>query len=307
MFGLSAGKTTLADQESHDSEELVSHRARLQRWMVVAGLSKDWEIEKLRWANDPSPIAMEDHKALLLELRFLFEGMDQAGEDKRFQQSLEAYQSAHGEAAPERIFYKLIHECHVSRQEAVVTFRVLQRDYVVFFDPAIGEPRMQLKTDRSYSTEVPLELPGIATGRQTLLRAATVPDRRALSGLIETFVREYFTAANHKANLATPKFDPDNVQNRDHDHVGFTISGVKSQILTSKKYWEQIEISLDMVQAPSGLKLLCHIDGYYASGIGPRLPDDDAYEDMRKGFQGQLITFTDGFLSQLQKRIEKGS
>jgi hypothetical protein len=283
-----------------------SHEASLNRWLEVSGLSKDWELEKLRWGPDPSPIAAENHQALRLELRFRNESTNQEEEDKRFQQHLATYQADYGEAAPQRIFNKLIHECHVSVRDSAITLRVLQRDYVVFFDPA-GGLLMQPKGDRSYAKEVPLELPAIATGTQMRgLGTANNPDRRALSALIGNFVRDYFTGVNRKANMPEPTFDPDDVDNRDHDHIGFVITGIRGQILTGQKYWEQLEISLDVVQAPSGLKLLCHIDGYYAGGMGNNRPSPEAYQDMRKQFQGPLKAFSDRVLLELQKRIAAG-
>jgi hypothetical protein len=309
MFILSAGPATVAAQATREPEALAPHKASLQRWLAQADLSKDLAVEKLRWDSHPAPDAAKNQEALRLELRFLTKDTDQAAEDKRFQQFLERYQTAYGETALERVFYKLIHECQVTRQEAAVTIRVIQKDYVLFFDPATADLRLQAKADRSIPKEVPLDLSrSAATGRsQASLGTLQATDRRALTGAIDGFLRDYFGAANHKANLPGPKFDPDDVQNRDHDHVGFVVRGIKSQVLTQRNYWEEIEISIDVVQAPSGLKLMCHIDGYYAGGIGSRLPDEDAYEDMRKTYKGQLKTFADGLLLQLQRRIETGS
>jgi len=289
------------------SDPLVSHQTKLEHWLALAGLSKYWVIEKLRWGSNPSPIATDNHDVLRLELRLRDVSGDQNTGDQEFQRHLDAYEREYGESAPERIFYRLIHECQVGRRDAVVTLRIVRQDYVVFFDPARGEVLLQPREDRSISREVPLDLTSLATGPrlQSSLRTANLPDRQALSESMRAFLRDYFTSANRRANMPDPKFDSE-IDNRDHDHVGFVISGIKSQVLRSRNYWEMIDISLDVVQAPSGVKLLCHIDGYYAGGLGRRLPDEDAYEDMRKGFQDQLRIFADGLLSQLQKRIETG-
>lgn len=309
IFNFSVGATTFPARATHDAGALAAHKASLQRWLAQVDLSRDLKVEKLRWGSDPAPKAAENQEALRLELRFLTNATDQNTEDKRFNQFLDRYQTAYGETALERVFYKLIHECQVGPQEAVITIRVVERDHVVFFDPATAELLMQFKADRSIPKEVPLQLPRAASaGRlQTSLGTSNAPDRRALTGLIDSFVRDYFTAANRQAHLSGPKFAPDGVENRDRDHVGFIVSGIKSQVLTTKNYWEEIEISIDVVEAPSGLKLVCHIDGYYAGGVGSKLPDEEAYEDMRKGYQGQLQTFVDGFLSRLQNHIETGS
>jgi len=303
VLALNARGSARVAQANEDSGERALHRARLEHWLSVAGLSDDWEIEKLRWGSDPSPAATGNHQVLRLELRFRREG----GEGKEFLHSLESYQATYGDSAPGRVFFQLIHECHAGLREAVVTLRVVQRDYVVFFDPLRGDLSMQPRTDRSYSKEVPLELPKSATAGalQASLGTLANPNRRALSALIDSFLHDYFRSANRQANMAEPRIDPDDVENRDHDHVGYVVSGIRSQVLKDRQNWEKVEISLYVVQAPSGLKLLCHFDGYYAAGRGRHLPEDDAYEDMRKEFQNQLKGFADGFLLQLQKRIEK--
>ena len=304
IFVLSLGALVqpIAAQATDDSGERALHRARLEHWLAVVGLSDAWEIEKLRWGPDPSPTATTHHEVLRLELRFSRGGGDQGVEDKEFLRSLESYQATYGDSAPERIFYQLIHECHVGLREAVVILRVVRTDYMVFFDPGIGDLSMQPRTDRSYSREVPFELPKIAAGSglQASLGTLANPDRRAISALVDTFLHDYFKNANRQANMSEPRIDPDDVENRDHDHVGYVISGIRGQVLKDRQNWEKIEISLNVVQAPSGMKLLSHFDGYFAVGMGHHLPDDDAYEDMRKNFRDQLKGFADGFLLQLQ-------
>jgi len=305
---LTGAATTFASQSARDSEALGSHRANLRQWLQRAELANDLEVEKLRRALNPATDAANPHEVFQLELRFLTQDTDQEESNTRFEQFLDQYRAKYDESLPERIFYRLIHECQLSRQEAAVTIRVAQRDYVIFFDSATAHLVMKARVDRSISKEVPLDL-SRSVGSDwppTTLVAAQIPDRRALASLVESFLCNYFRAANRRANMSEPRFVPDDVENRDHDHVGFIVSGVKSQVLTTKNYWEEIEISIDVVQAPSGLKLVCHIDGYYAGGIGSKLPDEDAYEDMRRNYSAQLRSFADYILLKLQKRIETG-
>jgi hypothetical protein len=305
---LSVAMSSLASQ-GPCTEDSTSHTTSLRHWMETVALGDRLELEKLRWVSHLAGDSEKSRDALQLDLRFLTEGSSQENEDSRFRDFLDGYSTTYGETVPERVFYKLVHECGISRQDAIVTIRIVRKDYVIFTDPATSELAVRTRADRGISKEVPLELPShVATGQPSALSITPrTLDRRAVATLIDSFLRDYFRAANRRANLPEPIFNPDDVENRDHDHVGFVVHGLKSQVLTSNNYWEEIELSIDLVQAPSGVKLVCHVDGYYAGGIGRKAPDESAYEDMRRSYFPQLKTFTDGLLLQLQKHIEAGS
>ncbi len=304
---LSVAMISLASQ-GPCTEDLTFHTTSLRHWMETVTLGDSLELEKLRWVSHLVSDSGKSQDALQLDLRFLTEGSSQEDEDSRFQDFLDGYSTTHGETVPERVFYKLVHECGIGQQDAIVTVRVVRKDYVIFIDPATSELAVRTRTDRGISKEVPLDLPSHAAIGQpaTLSVTPRALDRRALTMLIDSFLRDYFRVANRRTNLPEPIFSPDDVENRDHDHVGFVVRGLKSQVLTSKNYWEEIELSIDLVQAPGGVKLICHVDAYYAGGIGSKAPDESAYEDMRRSYFPQLKTFTDGLLLQLQRHIEAG-
>lgn len=53
-----------AAQTSHDPEALVRYKASLQRWLAQMDLSRDVELEKLRWGSHPDSDAGENEEAI---------------------------------------------------------------------------------------------------------------------------------------------------------------------------------------------------------------------------------------------------
>jgi hypothetical protein len=263
------------------------------------------KVEELHWADHPGPSAAVPKRVLLLE--FLFKGptTNQAAEDKRFLEFCDRYQAAYGATVAERLFYRLLHEGGAGRTETVVTINVVESTYIISSDPATGDLAVNFKSDRAVPVNVPLDLPKSANLGRVSAPVGAATDRRALTAIIDQFLHEHFAAANRQARLPEPRLNPDQQgHNPDYDHVGFTVSGIRGQVLKSENAWERLEISLNVVQAPAGWKLIGFVDGFYAKGLGRSEPGEDEYKQMRGGYSGPLTTFTGNLTTELQRRIE---
>lgn len=305
------GTMSLSARAGCDVASLPLHRDALQTWLTRTGLSGDLEVAKLRWTSDPSREQSDERDTLQLELLFRTQGTAQAKEDIRFWQFSEQYRLAYGTTGPERVFYKLVHECSMSPGKVALLISVLNRDYVFFLRLASAELMMQAKADRStVRLELPLNLPKfeVAGTLKQPVNGQHRLDMHALPNLIETFLLEHFNAANLAAGLPRPTlhFDPPAGPSA-VPHVGVIVTGIRGQVTGSDKFWEELEISIDVVSASEHPVLLCYFDGSSAAGVLGHQPSHESYEDMRKDYQDQLKRFADDLLRALNKRILAGA
>ena len=74
-------------------------------------------------------------------------------------------------------------------------------------------------------------------------------------------------------------------------------------MIPDSKYWEHLEISIDLDEAPQTRRAVCHLDGGYAAGLGFRLPAADGYTDIMNEHRSDLERFADMLMRALQEHL----
>jgi hypothetical protein len=286
--------------------DLQSARRALETWLEQDRLFEHLELAKLRLSPAPSPQKNDpDEKSLHLDLRF--RAADNQTDDaiKQFTGFLNRYQAANGISLPETVFYKLIHSSDWPRSDAVVTFIVVEDRFDVSLDPGSRQlvfRQMQQRGTVRQVIDISLLAGNKAAGaNQVTLRSSAAASASVLPQQIEKFLSTYFVEANRTAHLKDPdiKYEP-----QEPDYVGMKVTGVKSQVLPTNKYWEKLEISFELKPAPEGQKAVCYLSAEYASGLFGRLPSDDDYSAID---EARLRDFTGNLLRKLQVHLSRST
>ena len=277
----------------------------LQLWLDQTRLSEHLDLAKLRLSSPPSPLVNDKgERSLQLDLRF--RGADTPDEAvKQLTSFLNQYQAAKGLSLPEAVFYQLIHSCDWPRNDAVVTFIVVEDRFDIFLDTDSHELLFHQTQQRGPVRQF-INIPLLAASKgggsnQITVTSSKAPGADALPQEIEDFLEGYFIEANRAAHLKDPEFS---YEPREPDYLGMKVKGVKGQVLASDKYWEKLEMSFELKPAPNGQKVVCYLSGEYGSGILGRLPNDDDYAAID---EAKLRDFTGNLLRKLQDRISRST
>jgi len=278
----------------------------LQTWLDQTGLSEHLDLAKLRLSSPPSPLVNDkDERSLQLDLRFREADSKPDEAAKQFTAFLNQYQAEKGVSLPEAVFYRLIHSCDWPRNDAVVSFIVVEDRFDISLYPDSHELRFRQTQQRGLVRQVidiPLPAASKAGGaNQITVKSTRAPSAGALPQEIEDFLKRYFIEANRAAHLKDPEFS---YEPQEPDYLGMKVKGLKGQVLASDKYWEKLEISFELKPAPDGDKVVCYLSGEYASGILGRLPSDDDYAAID---EAKLRDFTGNLLYKLQDRLSRST
>lgn len=273
----------------------------LQTWLDETRLSEHLELTRLRLSSSPSLVSDKDERSLQLDLRF--RGADTRPDEaiKQFTIFQNQYQAAKGISLPEAVFYQLIHSCDWPRNDAVVTFIVVEDRFEISLDPDSHELVFRQTQQRGSVRQV-INIPLVAASKaggtnQIIVKSARAPGANTLPQAIESFLKGYFVDANKAAHLKEPEFS---YEPQEPDYLGMKVKGVKGQVLASDKYWEKLEISFELKPAAGGQKVVCYLSGEYASGIFGRLPSDDDYSAID---EAKLRDFESNLLRKLQDHL----
>lgn len=288
-------------------QEQTSEQARkieaLSQWAEAAHLTAEWQFpHQLRQSEHPSGKG----DAWTLDLRFVVPPGERGGdrENQKFEQFLARYQADQGLSFPDKLFYKFIQIFDLKREEAVVHFNVGTRDFAAFVDPSSGLLVFQLEPTRfereSDVVRVPQVLSKSRSLATTMQKPAVEPD---WPGKVRGFLEDYFRKANRSAGLPQPRIDPDCSGN----HVGLKVSGLRGQALPDGKYWEKIQLEIDVWKMPEGVQLSANIDGTYAAGLrSGAVPTDYPYY-MDHGYPNQLRDFSKTLFDKLKRALATGA
>jgi hypothetical protein len=278
----------------------------MQTWLNQTRISEHLELTKLRLNSPQSPLVNDkDKRSLQLDLRF--RGADTKPDEavKQFTTFLNQYQAGKGVSLPETVFYQLIHSCDWPRDDAVVTFIVVEDRFDISLDPDSHELVFRETQQRGPVRQV-INIPLLAASKagganQITVKSTKAPSADALPQEIENFLKGYFVEANRAAHLKDPEFS---YEPQELDYLGLKVKGVKGQVLASDKYWEKLEISFELKPASDGQKVVCYLSGEYASGIFGRLPSDDDYAAID---EAKLRDFTGNLLRKLQDHLSRST
>lgn len=278
----------------------------MQVWLDQAGLSEQLELAKLRFSSPRSPLVNDkNERSLQLDLRFRGADENPVEAVKQFDAFLNKYQAGKGVSLPEVVFYHLIHSCDWPRNDAVVTFIVVEDRFDISLDSSSHELVFRQTQQRGPVRQVfNILLPTPSAGgraNQITVRSTGSPNADALPKVIEDFLKGYFVEANRAAHLKDPEFS---YEPQEPDYLGMKIKGMKGQVLASDKYWEKLEFSFEFKPAPDGQKVVCYLSGEYASGIFGRLPSDDDYSAID---ETKLRDFTGNLLRKLQDHLSRST
>ncbi len=275
----------------------------LSEWAKASHLTAEWQFPRqLRQAGHPAG----QGDAWTLDVRFLVPPGER-GEDReyqRFEQFLARYQADQGLSFPDKLFYKFIQIFDLKREEAAVHFQVGSRDFAAFVDPSSGALVFQPGSTRfdreSDIVKVPQVLSKTRSLAATVQKPAVEPD---WPGKVRAFLEDYFRNANRRDGLPEPRIYPDCSGN----HVGLKVSGLRGQALPDGKYWEKIQLEIDVWKVPEGIQLSANIDGAYAAGLRGAAAPSDYPEYMDHDYPNQLRDFSKTLFDKLKRALATGT
>jgi hypothetical protein len=286
--------------DSHSPEALALVRSSVDRWPQSRSLASAFELQKVRWArraDDPAA------KWLKLELRFVTQDTDQDLEDRRFVDVLKQFQEANGTSLAESLLYKLVHLADVKRSDAQVSIAVLEHTYALERDPDSG--RMIFGPTFIRQLRRTVALPGWAEVANSRRQQASVPGTvqpGVLRDLVESFLQDFFARKNSEAGLPAPQLL---LKPLEPDFVGMEVFGIRKLVIPDSKFWEHLEISIDLDETAQGRRAVCHLDGGYAPGVfgWGGLPAADGYTDIMNEYRSDLERFADMLMRALQEHL----
>ncbi len=288
-------------------QERTSDQARkieaLSQWAEASRLTAAWQFpHQLRKAAHPSG----EGDAWTLDVRFIAPAGDQ-GEDReypKFEQFLARYQADHGLSFPDRLFYKFIQILDLNREEEAVYFYVGAREFAAFADPSSGQLVFQQRTTRFTRESDVLKIPQIPSKTRSLTTTVQEPAAEPdWPGKVRTFLEDYFQKANSGAGLPAPRIVPDCGGN----HVGLKISGLRKQVIPDGRYWEKLQLELDVWKVAEGIQLSANIDGAYAAGLRGSAVPTDYPEYMDHDYPNQLRDFSKTLFDKLKRALITGA
>jgi hypothetical protein len=301
LFALIVGPTSnvmAADPQTREGRATIA--SQLTQWLQADGLAQQIELQKLRWGSRiDNPLA----RWLKLELRFRAQSTDQAQEDRRFEQLLSQYQGVAGSDLPQTLFYKLAHAAGLPRGDLYVAIAILGRSLEVFLDRSSGQLLVRTADDRVIRRSVPLVLTSLAgkAGANSVVLGGQNPSLE-LARQVQYVLSQYFERMNRLAGLPAPRLS---LSPLEPNYSGIDVEGVRQLVITDKRYWERLQVSIELHQEAGQIRAVCYLDGKYAAGLGTRLPTDDAYADMDPSYRTQLERFVASLLQKLQADLNQ--
>jgi hypothetical protein len=271
----------------------------IDSWFVTSGLSDNFRVKKVRLVSRRESTSA---RWLALEVQFVTASTNQDEEDRRFQYSIKEYRGIAGLTFPEKLFYKFVHVSGVPRTDAVVYLNVLENVYEILYDRKQKQIVFRESEGRFIRKSIALD----KIIQPFPNRKAEVPISTGLAAWdvaprVQNFLRDYFLSKNREAGLPPPQFILRPVET---DYAAVDVQGIRKQVIVQGNYWEKLQISIELKDGPQGRQAVGVIDGYYAPGLGLRVPT--SYTDMESEYHTQLEAFTDSLLHDLQRSLAAG-
>jgi hypothetical protein len=294
VLWLSAALTmTTAGAAGGQTVDAASTSARIGAWLSSSGLAKSLQIEKLRWAGRPDKA---EERWLQLELRFVTTTTRRDEENQRFMQMARSYTGALDRGLAETLFYRLVNEAGVPRSRAAVYIIVLDQIYLIAYDAAEARLILQQGLTRDpLRVVVDLGSAGSVADSQRG-SVALARDTTDLPSRVQAFLRTYFAT--------TPAVQV-NLRPLESEFAGVDVEGLRARVLSGTRFWERLQISIELRAGPASRRAVCYIDGQYASGFGNNPPAREAFADMETRFASELERFTNQMLRELQAYLAR--
>jgi hypothetical protein len=107
------------------------------------------------------------------------------------------------------------------------------------------------------------------------------------------FLREWFGA---KGGVLT-------IIKQDENRVLLRVDRLKREVIRGETFWEYLKLNLIVVDDRQRITLYMINDGYYAAGLGERVPAETSFIDMERDYYSSLVTYTEVLATQIESRL----
>lgn len=108
------------------------------------------------------------------------------------------------------------------------------------------------------------------------------------------FLRDWF--ASRGGTLTVIKQD-------DH-RILVRIDQLKGEVIQRERFWEYLKLNLILLEGIGSTTLYLMNDGYYAAGLGSRVPPDTDFKPIEQDYHGELTEYTDALATRIQQRLK---
>lgn len=245
---------------AEDASTLSAQREAMQHWLETSELSGDFSFVGLhRTSRRDTP----DKSWLALEVRWEGRSSEGGGPIAGLKTRWQAFQAAHHRGLGETLFYKLLQVTAVDRSEAVVRLFAGDRTLLVFEDPKAHRLVVADELERQVRTQFAFQQP--ADDSADVLVRGTGAAARVLK-----ILKAYLTKVS-KANRA-PMFKGERAE---EDYAGMTVEAIKGCARPEGKFWEQLEINVELRPDKGGRRSVIYVAGRQGGGgLGSNPPGE---------------------------------
>ena len=280
---------------THVDKGLINSRGKLVReWLNATELSDRIDILKIRYARHPDSAI--PYKIYRLELRMLPKGDNQDYDLAYYQRFNALFEKENKISLNKKLFFKFIHLFNISKRAASVHIHIYDTDISSYFSKE-GVFITEVSDNRMKKKKITINLPASETANSRNLYGPQKISLNSDLNINSDILLKYFKAYYSKIGAQFHPID------NEVDSIGFSVDKMKRQIITEKKLWEKIQISLDFLQDESRITLRCYIDGQFSSGIGSIAPKWKNYKDMEPIYSDQLTIYASQILFDLKNYI----
>jgi hypothetical protein len=95
------------------------------------------------------------------------------------------------------------------------------------------------------------------------------------------------------------------VVERDDNLLRVRIDRLVGEVIRQEKFWEYLKLNLIVIEDQRQTKLYLMNDGYYAPGVGNRVPPDSSFKSMEQNYYRDLTEYTDALATQIQDHVRR--
>jgi hypothetical protein len=121
--------------------------------------------------------------------------------------------------------------------------------------------------------------------------AIHIPDAQERS---LTFLKEWFAK---RGGLLT-------VLKRDDNRLLVRVDHLRGEVIRQEKFWEYLNVNLILIMDQNQTKLYLMEDGYYAAGIGARVPPDASFASMEHDYYSNLAQYTEALATEIEQNLK---
>jgi hypothetical protein len=125
------------------------------------------------------------------------------------------------------------------------------------------------------------------------LTNAAIPSSNAQTRSL-SFLREWFEKRGGILTLIK----------QDDDRLLVRVDHLRSEIIRQENFWEYLKLNLILIEDQKQTTLYLINDGYYAAGLGARLPPDTSFTAIEHDYFSDLTQYTEALATQIQDHLK---